>query len=79
MDFKDLNPLRRDGFLDEEKRYDTKGSNSVINNNLRVYKGGSWNDVAYWLSPGTRRYLAQDSSTAMIGFRCAMISTGRNK
>ncbi len=79
MDFKDLNPLRRNGFLDEEKRYDTKGSNSVINDNLRVYKGGSWNDVAYWLSPGTRRYLAQDSSTAMIGFRCAMISTGRNK
>jgi len=79
MDFKDLNPLRRDGFLDEEKRYDVKGNNSVINDKLRVYKGGSWNDVAYWLSPGTRRFLSQDSSTAMIGFRCAMISTGRNK
>lgn len=79
MDFKDLNPLRRDGYLDEEKRYDVKGYNSVINDKLRVYKGGSWNDVAYWLSPGTRRFLSQDSSTAMIGFRCAMISTGRNK
>jgi formylglycine-generating enzyme len=79
MDFKDLNPLRRDGFLDEEKRYDAKHSNSVVNDKLRVYKGGSWNDVAYWLSPGTRRFLPQDSSTATIGFRCAMISTGRNK
>ncbi|AXE16583.1 gliding motility lipoprotein GldJ [Runella rosea] len=79
MDFKDLNPLRRDGFLDDEKRYDAKNSNSVVNDKLRVYKGGSWNDVAYWLSPGTRRFLSQDSSTATIGFRCAMISTGRNK
>ncbi|MDF7821565.1 SUMF1/EgtB/PvdO family nonheme iron enzyme [Runella sp. MFBS21] len=79
MDFKDLNPLRRDGFLDESKRYDSKNSNSVVNDKLRVYKGGSWNDVAYWLSPGTRRFLDQDSATAMIGFRCAMISTGRNK
>lgn len=79
MDFKDLNPLRRDGYIDESKRYDTKGNNSVINDKLRVYKGGSWADLAYWLAPGTRRYIDQDSATAMIGFRCAMISTGRRK
>ena len=79
MDVRDLNPLRRDGFLDEAKRYDEKNSNSVINDKLRVYKGGSWSDVAYWLSPGTRRFLSEDSSTATIGFRCTMISTGRNK
>jgi gliding motility-associated lipoprotein GldJ len=77
MDMKDLNPMRRDGYGDEEKRYDTKNSNSVIDNKLRVYKGGSWADVAYWLAPGTRRYLDQDSATAMIGFRCAMIATGK--
>lgn len=45
---------------------------------LRVYKGGSWADVAYWLSPGTRRYLFEDSATSTVGFRCAMIRAGTN-
>lgn len=76
QDFNDLNPIRRNDYLDEEKLYDTKNFNSLVDNKLRVYKGGSWNDIAYWLSPGTRRYLDQDSSTATIGFRCAMISVG---
>ena len=31
-------------------------------------------DVAYWLAPGTRRFIDEDSSTATIGFRCAMTS-----
>lgn len=38
----------------------------------RVYKGGSWNDHSYWLSPFTRRSLTEDSSSSTIGFRCAM-------
>lgn len=76
QDFNDLNPIRRNEFLDEEKNYDKKNFNSLIDNKLRVYKGGSWADVAYWLSPGTRRFLDQDSSTATIGFRCAMIAIG---
>ena len=76
-DVSDLNPIRRNGYLDEAKNYNTK--ESLINDKLRVYKGGSWNDVAYWLSPGTRRFLDQDSATASIGFRCAMIGLGRNK
>jgi len=78
-DVNDLNPLRRNGYLDEEKNYDTKGANSIINDKTRVYKGGSWSDVAYWLAPGTRRFMDQDSATATIGFRCAMIAGGRNK
>ncbi len=45
---------------------------------MRVYKGGSWQDVAYWMSPGTRRSLMEDSATATIGFRCAMIHAGSN-
>lgn len=45
---------------------------------MRVYKGGSWADVAYWLSPGTRRALFEDSATSTIGFRCAMIRAGTN-
>ena len=51
---------------------------SRANNHPRVYKGGGWSDVAYWLSPGTRRFWAQDSSSSNIGFRCAMIQAGRN-
>ena len=74
----DLNPLRRNGYLDGEDGYDTKGFQSLIDNESRVYKGGSWKDVAYWLSPGTRRFIDQDSSTATIGFRCAMIRAGTN-
>jgi formylglycine-generating enzyme required for sulfatase activity len=76
QDFNDLNPIRRSDYLDEAKLYDKENFNSLIDNKKRVYKGGSWNDVAYWLSPGTRRYLDQDSSTSTIGFRCAMISVG---
>lgn len=78
-DVSDLNPVRRNGYLDEAKNYDVKNGNSLIDDKLRVYKGGSWKDVAYWLSPGTRRFLDQDSATATIGFRCAMIAGGRNK
>lgn len=45
---------------------------TMINDYARVYKGGSWKDEAYWLNPGTRRYLDQHKSTDYIGFRCAM-------
>jgi gliding motility-associated lipoprotein GldJ len=76
-DFSDLNPVRRSGYQDESSRYDSEGYNSLITDEIRVYKGGSWSDVAYWMSPGTRRYLAQDSATATIGFRAAMIAPGR--
>ena len=49
---------------------------TLINDNARVYKGGSWKDRAYWLNPSTRRYLDQDASRDDIGFRCAMIRVG---
>lgn len=38
---------------------------------LRVYKGGSWNDRAYYLTSGARRFLPQNAGTDYIGFRCA--------
>ena len=78
QDFEDLNPVRRNDYLDENEMYDTENYNSMISDRVRVFKGGSWKDVAYWLSPGTRRYLEEDSATATIGFRCAMISAGAN-
>jgi len=49
---------------------------SMINDNARVYKGGSWKDGAYWLGPGTRRFLDERQSTDYIGFRCAMTRVG---
>jgi gliding motility-associated lipoprotein GldJ len=79
QDFNDLNPVRRNDKLDKSSRYDSKNNNSLIDNKSRVYKGGSWADISYWLAPGSRRFLDQDSATATIGFRCAMISAGLNK
>ena len=79
QDVEDLNPFRRNGVADPADKYDKKGYQSLIDDHVRVYKGGSWRDVAYWLSPGTRRFMAEDSSTATIGFRCAMINAGSNK
>jgi sulfatase modifying factor 1 len=107
QDFDDLNPMRRDGYLDDSKGYNNQyrlndklkdpakakkpaagkddwiernptGFTSLVSDKARVYKGGSWKDVAYWMSPGTRRFLDQDSATATIGFRCAMIRAGSN-
>lgn len=58
-----------------EMQYDY-GVATLINDQARVYKGGSWNDRAFYLSPGTRRFLDQKESSATIGFRCAMIRVG---
>ena len=68
-DVEDLNPLRQTEALDPEGLYNQR--QDLINNTSRVYKGGSWADQARWLSPGMRRFMAQDSSSATVGFRCA--------
>ncbi|HWJ90968.1 MAG TPA: SUMF1/EgtB/PvdO family nonheme iron enzyme, partial [Flavisolibacter sp.] len=52
------------------------GKTTLISDKSRVYKGGSWNDRAYWLSPGTRRFLEEDQASSTIGFRCAMDRMG---
>jgi formylglycine-generating enzyme required for sulfatase activity len=49
---------------------------SLITDEVRVYKGGSWRDRPYWLVPGTRRYLEQTKAQNDIGFRCAMTRVG---
>ena len=55
-----------------------KSSNrtTLINNEVRVYKGGSWRDRNYWLDPAQRRFYPQDMATDFIGFRCAMSRVG---
>ncbi len=49
---------------------------TLINNKVRVVKGGSWKDRAYYLQAASRRYLDQDKSSSWIGFRCAMDRLG---
>jgi hypothetical protein len=65
-----------DAFKREGSRMYGYGKTSLINNRSRVYKGGGWNDRSYYLSPGTRRFLDEDKSSAAIGFRCAMDRMG---
>ncbi|MDE0597549.1 MAG: gliding motility lipoprotein GldJ [Dokdonia donghaensis] len=60
-----------------ERRYDDSNNRtSLINDEVRVYKGGSWRDRAYWLDPAQRRFLPQGMATDDIGFRCAMSRVG---
>ncbi|MEX0967749.1 MAG: gliding motility lipoprotein GldJ, partial [Bacteroidia bacterium] len=58
-----------------EQGYDF-GVASLVNNEARVYKGGSWRDRAYWIAPGARRFLDQEQSLSTLGFRCAMTRVG---
>ncbi|MBX2826984.1 MAG: gliding motility lipoprotein GldJ [Flavobacteriaceae bacterium] len=62
---------------DLNRQYD-KSSNrtTLVDNQVRVYKGGSWRDRDYWLDPAQRRYFPQDMATDYIGFRCAMSRVG---
>ncbi|PRX43186.1 gliding motility lipoprotein GldJ [Salegentibacter salegens] len=56
--------------------YDTADRTTLISDEVRVYKGGSWRDRAYWLDPAQRRYFPQDMATDYIGFRNAMSRVG---
>lgn len=69
--------ISRDSLGNIVREYD-KGNNrtSLINDEVRVYKGGSWKDREYWLDPAQRRYFPQDMATDYIGFRCAMSRVG---
>ncbi|NNK59648.1 MAG: gliding motility lipoprotein GldJ [Flavobacteriaceae bacterium] len=49
---------------------------SLVSDEVRVYKGGSWKDREYWLDPAQRRFFPQDMATDYIGFRCAMSRVG---
>jgi gliding motility-associated lipoprotein GldJ len=55
---------------------DDDSRTTMINNEVRVFKGGSWKDRDYWLDPAQRRYFPQEMSTDYIGFRCAMSRVG---
>ena len=80
----DFSFIGNEGPYEERDWIETSGLQKSYNadnppvKRLRVYKGGSWNDVAYWMSPGTRRFMFEDSASSTLGFRCAMIRAGSN-
>ncbi|WP_339043928.1 SUMF1/EgtB/PvdO family nonheme iron enzyme [Cardinium endosymbiont of Tipula unca] len=76
QDIDDLNPVRRNGLLDDSDSYNASNK-SLINDHVKTYKGCSWADSAYFLQIGTRRYLDKNCATATIGFRCVVPSLGR--
>ena len=69
--------VERDSLGNLIREYDKDNNRtSLINDNVRVYKGGSWKDREYWLDPAQRRYYPEDMATDYIGFRCAMSRVG---
>ncbi|MDP2088856.1 MAG: gliding motility lipoprotein GldJ [Flavobacteriaceae bacterium] len=63
-----------DGNVQQE--YDKELRNTLISDQARVFKGGSWQDREYWLDPAQRRYLPEYMASSYIGFRCAMDKLG---
>jgi formylglycine-generating enzyme required for sulfatase activity len=57
----------------------TSWPTTLVSDNARVYKGGSWRDRAYWIVGSNRRFLDEELSSATIGFRCAMDRVGSPK
>ena len=52
------------------------GVHTLINDSVRVIKGGSWADRLFWLSPGARRFMNEADASRTVGFRCAMSRMG---
>ena len=52
------------------------GKTTLISDKSRVYKGGSWADGPYYLSPSVRRFMNEDEGSSTVGFRCAMNKIG---
>jgi len=63
----------------DETNADRKETTTLIDNEAKVYKGGSWLDRAYYLDPAQRRHLPGSMTTNFIGFRCAMSYLGESR
>lgn len=76
-----MNYIETDGKSGSSRMYSNsqEDMSSLITDNVRVYKGGSWKDRAYWLIPGNRRFLDENASKDDLGFRCAMTRVGSPK
>lgn len=89
----DLNTGKRDAsqvvYQNQHENFDLEGKplnkgidgwpTTLISDKSKVYKGGSWADRSYWLAGSNRRFLDEDKSSAMIGFRCAMDRVGSSR
>ena len=62
-----------------DKNNQFEESTTLINNEARVYKGGSWLDRAYYLDPAQRRFYPESMTSNFIGFRCAMSYLGESR
>ena len=61
------NPARRNDFLDRTENYNA--ATQLVSDKSRVYKGGSWKDVAYYLQVSSRDYEVDTIQRSYIGFR----------
>lgn len=71
---KPYNPDQR-GYVDTVSSV-LYGNTTLVSDHSKVYKGGSWNDMAFWLNPAARRFMNEDDASAEVGFRCAMTMVG---
>lgn len=65
----------KDGDEESGFTYNT-GKTTLVSDDTKVIKGGSWNDRAYYMNPGTRRFMNADQSSSTVGFRCVMDRMG---
>ena len=77
------NSTRKRFFVDEKGRVklekDNRTRTSQVSDEVRVVKGGSWLDTAYWLDPGQRRFKDERKAYGWIGFRVAQDAKSNGK
>lgn len=72
-----IHSVETDSIGNLDRQYDQANNRTtLINDKVRVFKGGSWRDRNYWLDPAQRRYFPQEMATDYIGFRNAMSRVG---
>ena len=82
-DYNMYNSKKKRFLVDERGRVilqkDNKQVTTQITDEVRVVKGGSWLDGAYWLDPGQRRFKDQSRAYGWIGFRVAQDAKNQGK
>ena len=77
------NSKKKRFFVDDRGRVIVEKDNTPrttrVSNDVRVVKGGSWLDAAYWLDPGQRRYRDEAKAYGWIGFRVAQDAKSNSK
>jgi formylglycine-generating enzyme required for sulfatase activity len=76
INYRDANVINYSDGDSASLAYYDYGKTTLINDLAHVYKGGSWSDRAYFMSPGTRRFLQAFHASSTIGFRCCMDRLG---